>query len=498
MTTHYPNNRSHQGAERLKALRNILEMETTKGFQDKAVTGGLEAFLSTALRDAGGHPALKALADHGMLSVAYASLDVAKRERWVRETQRMLEAQLPPPPSAFARDRSRAQPEKAPASASPKPAARTQIPEPRPDLTLDSPVTAIRGVTRQNAGKLAKLGLHTVRDLVFHFPNRHIDYSARRTISRLRVGEDQTVVVSLWEANQVYLSPRIKRASTVAAVGDETGNMRVIWFNQPWVAVNLQRAMSGAGQGRVQLALSGKVSEFNGRKQLESPEWELLDDAEGQEMVHTGRLVPVYPKTEGLYDKTLRNMVRRALAVANLTPESQEASKLVDSIPGDTASRLGFMPLPDAIWQTHYPDSLEKREQARQRLAFDELLTLLVAMGRQRRPAQAAVPGIRLHAMPDPVRSFLGALPFQLTDGQQQALDEATADIGSGEKPMSRLLQGDVGSGKTVVAVALLLTAVAGGYQGALMAPTEVLAEQHFLNIRRLLSGLGQPGGGSN
>ncbi|MEX2599552.1 MAG: ATP-dependent DNA helicase RecG, partial [Dehalococcoidia bacterium] len=461
-----------------------------KGFQDQAVTGGLEKFLQTVQAESASHPALRALAESGLLSVGYATLDPARRERWAREVQSMLDAQLPPtvrPPTVKATEK-RAKP-------ATRPSAPRQRADPPSTATLDSPVTALPGVNRVNAGRLAKLDLHTVRDLVYHFPNRHLDYSQRRSINRLRVGEEQTVVATLWEANEVQLNRSLK--ATYAVVGDETGNLRVLWFGNPWLARTLQTLIAKAdssGQGRVVLALSGKVSVFNGHKQMESPEWEPLDEAEGADLVHTGRLVPVYPSTEGLYQRTLRKIVRSALDVAYGNTESQENSKLVDSIPGEMLRRWSLMPLQDAVWQQHYPDSLDQREAARRRLAFEELLTLQIGMARQRRRSLDASLGIPLTPMPPLARSFLDGLPFQLTEGQWGALGEAMAEVAAGERPMSRLLQGDVGSGKTVVAVALLLTAVGSGFQGALMAPTEVLAEQHFLNVRRMLSGVDVPG----
>ena len=465
--TSRPSTRTKTGAERLHALRNILAMEAANGFADRAVSGGLDGFLLNLRRDADADPALRSLADHGMLSVGYGELDVPLRERWARETERLLG--IEPPPKTRA-------PRRTPKSPPPAP-------------TLDAPVVRLKSVTRTHVTRLAKMGVYTVRDLVFLFPNRHLDYSQRRTIAQVRPDEEQTIVVSLWEARQVQMGRGGRLRATEAVVGDDTGNLRVIWFGQPWLAQTLQRAMAKAsqgGQGNAQLVLSGKVSVFNGRQQMESPEWEPLDDPDASDLVHTGRLVPVYPATEGLPARTMRRIVREALASASVGG----TLAIDDTLPTALRERLGLMGLADAVAQAHYPDSLETKERARLRLAFDELLVLQLAVAAKRGTSPERRAGIPLEPMGSLVRAFLHSLPFALTRGQETALAEAMRDVSTAERPMSRLLQGDVGAGKTVVALALLLTAVASGHQGVLMAPTEVLAEQHFLNVRRMLAEL--------
>ena len=475
-------------ADRLRALRNILAMETANGFADQAVSGGFDGFLRTLLHDADADPAIRWLADHGMLSVGYGGLDAGMRERWVRETGRLLatSGESPERPAA-PRRATRMQAAKQPAPARPTPRATAPPPPP----ALDAPVLRLKSVTRTHVSKLAKMGVETVRDLVFLFPNRHLDYSQRRTVAQVRPDEDQTIVVSLWEARQVQMGRGGRLRATEAVVGDETGNLRVIWFGQPWLAQTLLRAMAKAsqsGKGNAQLVLSGRVVVFNGRTQMESPEWEPLDDPDAADLVHTGRLVPVYPSTEGLPARTIRRIVREALETASV----DGSLRIEDTLPDGMRERLGLMGLAEAVAQAHYPDSVETKETARVRLAFDELLVLQLAVAAKRGGQQKAA-GIPLAPMPEPVRAFLGSLPFALTKGQETALAEAMDDIATAERPMSRLLQGDVGAGKTVVALALLLTAVAAGHQGALMAPTEVLAEQHFMNLRLMLAGLEKP-----
>jgi ATP-dependent DNA helicase RecG len=459
-------------AKELEKFRKIVAAEANDGYRDGVVTGGLDRFLENIRLHAKDNQALKALDERGLLAVGYRGLDLDQRKKWVRETERYTGEAPAPKKRAVAKP------------APPAPVAAS--------IDLDSPTSVLKTVNRPTAEKLATLGVHTVRDLIWLFPNRHLDYSDRRPIANVLIGEEQTVVGALWEVREVGLGRGGRLRATEAVVGDDTGNLRVVWFNQPWVAQNLRRAMANltaAGADKAQISLSGKVTVYNGRKQMDSPEWEEVDDPETSELVNTGRLVPVYPKTEGLYQKSLRRIVREALLSQTVD------SKLVieDHLPAEVIERNGLQPLGAAISQAHYPDSQDAFEEARRRLAFDEFLVLQLAVAAKRaRPADAD-PGIPLTPMPDMVQTFISSLPFELTESQQTSLAEATEDVAAAVRPMSRLLQGDVGSGKTVVALAMLLTAVADGYQGALMAPTEVLAEQHFLSIRRLLSDLVQP-----
>ena len=474
-------------AERLRALRNILALESKNGYQNRAVAGGLDRFLERLRADPVPHPALRELIGLGMLNVAYGALSAERRETWVREAERVI-GETPAAPARAAK------PQK------PKAPAQTKPPEPPPAVTLDSPVTSLRSVSRGTAGKLERLRVATVRELLYLFPNRHLDYSQRRTVTRLRPGEEQTAVVSLWSATVTRLGSGGRLRATEAVVGDETGNIRVVWFGQQYLAKTLQTALARAQAslgGDVKLVLSGRVNSFGGRPQFESPEWEVSEEPEMANLVHTGRLVPVYPTTERLPQRTIRRIVREALDTVLGPSAHPGAAALEDSLPPALRERHGLLPLAEAVAQAHYPDSIEAQEEARRRLAFDELLVLQLAMAAKRRetPQEASIP---LRPVPEVLGAFERSLPFRLTQGQRGAIDDALADLERSDRPMSRLLQGDVGSGKTVVAVALLLTAVANGYQGVFMAPTEVLAEQHYLNVTALLSGLPTPARDAN
>ena len=471
------------GASQVRALRNILDMEAANGFADRAVAGGLDRFLETLRGQATADPALRSLDERGLLSVVYAEFDAVRRERWVDEVRRFLGDRPSPRPA--------------------KRAAPPPEPQPAPPASdpLDVPLSALRSVNRPQADAIRRMLIRrrmlttpdpTVRDLLYLFPLRHVDRRERTAVAKLRVGEEQTVEAVLWEAYEVRLGRGGRIRATEAVVGDDTGNIRVIWWGNPWIAQQLRKAIAATAHtpnGVPRVVLSGKVTLFKGKRQMESPEWELAGSAAAPGL-HTAGLVPFYPsaattKGKRIPPRRMREIVREAL---DSTKNGGDSLRIPDPLPDAVREDVGLLALAEAIERAHYPDSEDVKEQARRRLAFDEFLAIQLRVGMERNYTSTQE-GIILPASPPMVESFIASLPFVLTQGQRVALDEAMQDVSSGSRPMSRLLQGDVGSGKTVVAVAMLLAAVAGGYQGAMMAPTEVLAEQHFLNVRRLLGG---------
>jgi len=337
-------------------------------------------------------------------------------------------------------------------------------------LSLDSPVTMVKGIAANIANKLARLRVKTIRDLLYLFPRRHIDYSQRKTIAELEIGQEQTALVTIWESKLTRFG---YQQGTEVIVGDDTGNMRVIWFNQPYLAKKFHT--------NAQIILSGRVSEFRYTKQFENPEWEII---ENQELIHAGRLVPIYPLTQGLYPRQMRTLIRRVI--------DEWVWQLPDFLPQDIKKSLQFPDLGAAITQAHFPDNIHSKAEARKRLAFDELLLLQLGVLSKKRDWQESQPGSPLNVNEEVVNKFLQSLPFSLTSSQKYVLEEILSDIKL-SKPMARLLQGDVGSGKTIVAITALLIAFNNGCQGALMAPTEILAEQHFHSICSILSSVSQP-----
>ena len=327
---------------------------------------------------------------------------------------------------------------------------------------LDGPVSQIPGVSSVYARRLEKLHVHTIRDMLYLIPRRHDDFSRLKTIHQLVYGEEATVVGTV----QNTTMRRTQRGLTVTTtvVSDATGSMQATFFNQPYLLQQLR-------PGR-QIVLSGRVEAYLGRLLYQSPEWEPLD----QDLVHTARLVPVYPLTEGIGPRWIRNVMKRVV--------DAYAPRLPDPLPPDIRQAQRLLPLSDAVRQAHFPDSAERLGQARHRLAFDEFFVIQLGVLRQRRLWRANDG----RALPTPTAaldSFMGALPFGLTGAQQRVLGDILQDMAAA-RPMSRLLQGDVGSGKTVVAAATMLAAHANGAQAALMAPTEILAEQHARGLQRM------------
>ncbi|MFC1933782.1 ATP-dependent DNA helicase RecG [Chloroflexota bacterium] len=444
-------------------LRKILELECKKGYADSAVIGGLDRFLSNWVSQAIESIISPQLLNHfntlHLVNSNYASLTKEQRKEWTGNVLHFL-AEV----EHGSRERDEVSP--VPIVSQTPPGARRQ--RTVVNQSIDSPITIIRGISSSLATKFNKLGVKTVRDFLYFFPHRHLDYSQRKAISQLTEGKEETIVANVWQAQEIRLGGR---RSTEAIVGDETGNVRVVWFNNPYLAKKLAT--------NTRLIISGRVSLFKGRHVFESPEWEL---AEEHELVHTGRLVPLYPLTQGLRPRQVRKLMKEVV--------DQWAWQVDDFLPSGLRERCNLLELPQAISQAHYPEDETLKDRARVRLAFDELFLLQLGVLSKKRDWQEGQPGNPLSTKAPLLEAFLQSLPFELTPAQHKALKELLADLEK-PQPMSRLLQGEVGSGKTVVATAALFMAAANGCQGAFMAPTEILAEQHFATICQLLSRVG-------
>ena len=446
-------------------LRKILDLEQKRGYTDSAVFGGLDRFLRNLAGQATESMTSPRLMKrfHQLINASYASLTKPQRKEWVNNVLGLL-AEV----EGVESDESKL-PKKVV-----KPVAKIKTPTigksspPVSGYNIDSPATVIKGISSSLATKFGRLGVKTVRDLLYFFPHRHLDYSQVKSISQLSEEEEQTIIVNVWEANVKRLG---YRQGTEAIVGDETGNVRVVWFNQPYLAKKLTT--------NTRIVLSGRVSQFKGRHVFESPEWEFVED---KDLIHTGRLVPVYSLTQGLRPRQVRKLMKEVI--------DQWAWQVEDFIPSELRRRNNLLELPQAISQAHYPEDEVAKDKARVRLAFDELFLLQLGVMSKKHDWQVSQPDSAFEAKPSLREAFLESLPFELTKAQHKVLQEILADLQK-PQPMSRLLQGEVGSGKTVVATAALLVAVANGYQGAFMAPTEILAEQHFATLSELLSRAG-------
>ena len=534
----------------IERARRILQQEQRKGHEDSVVKpGGIESFLkrwaadwSVATCGAGDSSEPLAQAITRQLS-GYGALDPMQRTARVRAALALLDGAATSassatsaarpvaanPPTSASRPAKPSQPQR-PTSAPrtmhparpappvregewplaaplPKPpslrrtsTATTAARPPRPEdaYLLEAPITSIPGVGQTQAMRLARLGIETVRDLLYTFPREHRDYSKLTKINQAPFDEVCTVMGLIWEVETKRNGPRTR---TVARISDETGAVRAIWFNQPY----LQKQLTSGSY----IVMTGIKQRFGNSVQFSVRSHELPEQGD---LINTGRLTPVYPLTEGLNPKAMRKFAKWAV--------DHCAPFVADHLPASVRSRANLEPLPEAIAQMHFPDGYDELHAAQRRLAFDELFLIQLGMLTRRANWQDGPPAPALpaplalifdepDAPPDDASAsatealppqtglwpltancFETTLPFRFTGAQRRAIREILADLAT-VKPMSRLLQGDVGSGKTMVAAAALLAAAANGYQGALLAPTEILAEQHYRGLARLLEPFG-------
>ena len=331
-------------------------------------------------------------------------------------------------------------------------------------------VGRLAGVGPRKRAALAEMEIDTVLDLLTLYPRRYLDRTNQATIADVPAGGEAVLLVTVRRASA--RRARTGRTIVEVEVADASGRLKLTFFNQPW---RVKQLAEGA-----QAAVFGKVELFRGRPQMTNPVVDLVGD-------RTGRIVPVYPQSEkaGIMTWEFAGWVEEAL---------ERAGQLADPLPGEWRERLELVDRTWAMVQIHRPDSMGATRAARRRLAFDELLRLQVLLVQRKRRVERESIGIRHQLDGSLVEQFLGRLPFALTDAQRRAVAVIGEDLAS-PHPMHRLLQGDVGSGKTLVAAAALLVGVQGGHQGALMAPTEVLAEQHHAGLSRLVTGLVVPSG---
>ncbi len=334
------------------------------------------------------------------------------------------------------------------------------------------PVTRLKGVGERKRESLETVRVRSVLDLVTTYPRRWVDRTNEARVSDLVPGTEALVLVTV---RAVRKRPtRSRRSMVEATVGDDTGRLDVVFFNQPWRERQLVRGLA--------VALYGKAELFRGGLQMANPIVDLIGD-------RTGRIVAIYPQSDKAQLQTWEIAGWVEDALARCRPRG-----LAEPVPAAVRRRLALVDRWTALRDIHMPATMRDKERARRRLAFDELLRVQLVLVMRKRAMERDAVGLRHSAGGELARRFHAALAFPLTVAQQRVIGEIDADLAA-PHPMHRLLQGDVGSGKTVVAVTALLAAVEGGHQGALMAPTEVLAEQHAAGVRDLLAGLIVPAG---
>ena len=483
------------GSSVLETVRKVLALEARQSYRDRSAQGGLATFIAARMNEAPPDSQLHARLQrlHTLLA-NYANLDADARPAAIRHAGKLVAAEpsvdqpagdagaprrRPAAPRASpaaadkpaaARERQQSAPRRdrsaaaraAPATSAPPATGPRESPRP-PALQLDDPVQRLPRLGAKNAQTLEKLDIYTIEDLIFHFPRRHAEI---KCIAALAVGDEVAVKGTVWHVQSTYTHKQ-RLPITEALIRDETGALRATWFNQP----HMKQVLSRPGA----VLLIGKPqSSYAGGLEMASPEVEF-----GADEFRTGQLVPVYPKTAGITDRSLRRWIRIAL--------DRIEEQLTDYLPAAVRSAARLARYEEAVPAYHFPSEPAAYAAAVRRLAFDELFLLQLGLLRRKREWQGAVPGIAIPIPDDFTDRFTAQLPFTLTAAQQRVLEQLLHDMAQ-PVPMSRLLQGDVGSGKTVVAGGALVAATEAGYQGALMAPTEVLAQQHHHTLEGLLA----------
>ena len=414
------------------------------------------------------------------LAKGYLSRPLSRREAVILEMQRLLDLLAEKHPSLSHPEPTAVEPAhrlREPKTSAPSPKKSETIKKKTADKPsaaraegLSTPVKFLKGVGPQRARLLERLGITTIHDLMYYLPRGYEDRSRIPSLSQVEPREGmQTVIGQIGEMKEN--APRRKVRVVRARLVDESGSMVAVWFNQPHLVKQLKKGETLIITGRV-------VDNFPYGYEIQVREFERAGD---EPSPHSQRIVPIYPTTEGIPVKTLRQLIHSGLTAYE--------GRLIEIIPKNIRERHQLIPLKQAMWGVHFPEGLEQAEKSRQRLAFDELFFFQMGLALVRK-WRRQVTGLAQPARLEELKRFVASLPFELTNAQQRAIKEIIVDM-SQAAPMNRLLQGDVGSGKTVVAAAALAHCAANGYQGAVMVPTEILAEQHQRTLSRLLQDLG-------
>ena len=475
----------------LQKLQKFFKLEAERGYDNHAVVGGLDRMLdlweaearSDGLAEDLIQTIVTRIKDYGRLTEKSRAEALQGLWKRIQRSEAELSTETPFDPDKPA------EPVRAKAVQIPPqiPADETVQPTPQPDVirthpstkpgaaegyslldsaALNAPITVLQGIGPRNAENLQRVGIRTLRDMLYYFPRRYDDYSKLKPINRLEYGEEVTVIGSVQRISSRPL--RSGKATLIEAIiGDGSGVLRVTWFNQTWIA---RRLHEGA-----QIVLSGKIDQYLGRLVMPNPEWEPID----QQQLNTNRIVPVYPLTAQVTQHWLRRQMNQLVTFW--------APRIADPIPNRVLQAAEMVDIATALMQIHFPDSWEYLKAAQQRLAFDEIFLLQLGVLQQKRLWQDR--DARVYQADQAWLDLqVSHLPFSLTGAQQRALQDLFHDLASGH-PMNRLIQGDVGSGKTVLAAMAIAVVCQSGAQASLMAPTSILAEQHYRNLLELLAG---------
>lgn len=479
----------------LEKLQKYVRLEAKNGYDNKAVIGGLASMLETweaeARNDGVAEEIIQAvtgrLRDYERLSPESRKVTLfGVGNRIKREYPELGEEKpLPAQPEPAAAQKESAEPETehpqhragdekgkqaktrerphrpAPPRSESAPGAQSS----ETPLALNASLTVLQGIGPRNAKQLEKLGLYTLQDMLYNFPRRYDDYSELKPIKALWYGERVTVIGAIQSVHGRPIRGG-KSHLTEVVIGDGTGALRLTWFNQPWLTNRFKKGMS--------LSVSGKIDQYLGRLQMNSPDWEMVET----ENLHTNRIVPIYSLTAKITQKWLRKIMNQVV--------SYWAPKMPDYFTDEFRFAAKLPTLSTALENIHFPKSQDHLRLAQERLAFDEIFFLQMGVLRQKRDWQSVMG--RIFDVPEVwLKARKASLPFSLTKSQSKAVSDIMMDIGSG-RPMNRLLQGDVGSGKTVVAGLAAQMITRTNAQVAMMAPTSILAEQHYRSLSKMLT----------
>ncbi len=466
----------------LEKLINITNTEIKENFQNKAVLGGLEKFPSQwekeALSDQISDLCIQKISE---LLRNYNKPDPEFRENSIYEIRHIIN-QIYSVPGYKCSNSNPVNPQEdkvipeiihmqikrddIPAK---NHLSRTTPIDSNIEKALSSPITVMKGIGPVNSKNFEALGIRTINDLLYYFPRRYDDFSQLKTINRLALNEDVTVIAKVYKAE--FVPPLGKKKGRIEAlVTDGTGFLRVNWYPGKYANFFLKKLRIN-----MSIVLSGKIETFLGRLVMNSPEWEPLD----KDHLNTNRIVPVYPLTAGISQRIIRDLTFQSVRYW--------APRLMDFLPESVKSETKLIDLGIAIQQVHFPETEDSLKQAQFRLAFDEIFLLQLGVLKQRSQWKSK-PAEIIQSSDEWLNNIIDHLPFTLTNAQIRVLEDVRLDLLSG-KPMNRLIQGDVGSGKTIIAAITALMVNNYGGQCAIMAPTSILAEQHYRTFKNLFIG---------
>ena len=439
--------------ENLNILKKIINLEISKSYDNKSVVGeGLDGYFETNAQYFS--ILIRNYQDKYGNKPVYSTLNVSARkifcDRLLKEINELLVDRKIKPKSNVQKNKNLISKNK--------------------EITLNSNLKSLGRVSTKVINMFRKQGVESLSDVLSFYPRRHRDFNDIKKVNQLIPGEIQTVVLTVWEAKTIRYRNGVN--ATVGILGDETGNVKVQWFGRTWLVNQLKPG--------VKVIISGKVNVFRGSNIFSGNfEYEIIDTDLKTDLTHVGRFVPVYPLSGQIHQRTIRQIVKKTI---NLVGD-----KVEDLLPESIISKLNLINLSEAVKQFHYPDDLNKYHQARKRIVFDEFFFLHCAWLLKKKEEKTKNKANKIRISWNFIDGFFDSLKFKPTQSQIEIIREITKDLNKNH-PMTRLLQGEVGSGKTLVAIVTALSVIHQGYKASVMAPTEILAEQHYIKTLDLFS----------